>query len=117
MPIISDENRYRFLRLLADNPEVNQRQVANLLGISLGKVNFCIRALIDKGFIKASNFRHSPNKKAYSYLLTPKGIEEKSIITYRFLKQKQLDYELLKQEIKDLRKESEQITSSENIIE
>ena len=105
MTILNDENRYKILKLLEQNPEMNQRQVAAALGISLGKTNYCLKGLIEKGWIKADNFRKNPNKSAYSYLLTPKGIEEKAKVTVRFLGRKLEEYESLKKEIEQLRKE------------
>jgi len=105
MPVLSDENRYQLLKLLEENPEMSQRQIAAALGVSLGKVNFCLRALIEIGSVKVANFSRSPNKKAYVYLLTPKGIEEKAKVTLRFLAKKQNEYEELKREINELKNE------------
>jgi EPS-associated MarR family transcriptional regulator len=105
MSIISEENRYKLLKLLHENPEMNQRQIASELGLSLGKANFCLKALVDKGLIKVGNFSRSPNKKAYAYLLTLKGIEEKAKVTFKFLERKQNEYEELKKEIEDLKVE------------
>lgn len=102
---MSDDIHYRLLRALEDNPEITQRELAAILGMSLGKANYCVRALIEKGWIKASNFKNSNNKLAYAYLLTPQGIEAKARITYRFLKRKLEEYETLKQEIARLRAE------------
>ena len=73
--MLNDEYRYKILRILEANPEISQRQLARELGVSLGRVNFCLNALIKVGLLKASNFRNSHNKLAYMYLLTPKGIE------------------------------------------
>lgn len=106
MSILSDENRYQLLKLLEENPELSQRQIASVLGISLGKVNFCLRALIKQGWIKAGNFSSNPDKKAYAYLLTLKGIEEKGRVTLRFLAKKQEEYELLEREIDELKNEA-----------
>lgn len=105
--MLTDEYRYKILRELETNPEISQRDLARGLGISLGKANFCIKALIEKGLIKANNFRNSQNKKAYFYYLTPKGMEEKASITLRFLKCKMAEYEELKKEIEQLRSEVE----------
>jgi len=105
MSVLSDENRYQLLKLLEENPEMSQRQIADALGVSWGKVNFCLRALIEIGSVKVANFSRSPNKKAYVYLLTPKGIEEKAKVTLRFLAKKQNEYEELKQEINELKNE------------
>jgi len=110
---MQDEDRYKILKLLSNNSNLNQRQLANELGISLGKVNYCLKALIDKGLVKASNFRRNPNKVNYVYLLTAKGIEEKARVTLRFLKHKQKEYEMLCKELEELRKEAEKINSVE----
>jgi EPS-associated MarR family transcriptional regulator len=104
--MLSDEYRYKILRRLEANPEVSQRELARELGISLGKVNYCLKALAEKGLLKVDNFRGSQNKKAYLYLLTPKGIEEKTKVTIRFLKYKMTEYESLKHEIKELQREA-----------
>jgi EPS-associated MarR family transcriptional regulator len=110
MPILSEENRYKLLKLLHENPEMNQRQIASELGLSLGKVNFCVKALVEKGWVKVGNFRRNPNKKAYCYLLTLKGIEEKSMVTMRFLERKHKEYEKLKREIEELEVEARSYT-------
>jgi EPS-associated MarR family transcriptional regulator len=104
--MITDEYRYKILKLLEAQPEISQRKLAKSLGVSLGKANFCLKALIDIGLIKASNFRNSQNKLAYMYLLTPKGIEAKSNITLRFLKSKMQEYEILQAEISALMQET-----------
>jgi len=109
MSVLSDENRYQFLKLLEENPEMSQRQIAAALGVSLGKVNFCLRALIETGSVKVANFSRSSNKKAYVYLLTPKGIEEKARVTLRFLAKKQNEYEVLKREINELKNEAKSL--------
>ena len=107
--MLTDEYRYKILKELESNPEISQRELAKGLGVSLGKANFCIQALIEKGFIKAINFRNSRNKKAYIYFLTPKGIEEKASITLQFLKYKMAEYQTLKAEIEHLQREAKQI--------
>src|SRR3970282_1628357 len=87
MPVtLSDESRYRILRLIEQNPAISQREIARELGISLGKANFCLNALIEKGVLKANTFLNSRNKRPYAYVFTPSGIEEKAKITLRFLK-------------------------------
>ena len=111
MSIISEENRYKLLKLLHENPEINQRQIASELGLSLGKVNFCLRALIEKGWVKAGNFSKSKNKKAYVYLLTLNGIEEKAKVTFHFLESKRREYEGLKREIQELQEEAKSMGS------
>ena len=102
MPFLTDESRYRILRLIEQNPTINQREIARELGISLGKANFCVNALIEKGILKASSFLNSRNKRAYTYILTPQGIEEKARVTLRFLRRKIGEYEALQQEIAEL---------------
>ena len=101
----SDDAEYRLLRLLEANPQYSQRELAQHLGLSLGKINYCLRALIDKGWVKARNFSNSPNKRAYLYVLTPKGMEEKARIAVRFLRAKMEEYEHLEREISELRRE------------
>jgi len=76
--MLSEEVRYKLLKLLGPNPHLSQREVAKELGVSVGKVNYCLKALIDKGWIKAANFKNSRSKSAYMYLLTPRGFEEKA---------------------------------------
>ena len=107
--MLSDEYRYKILKRLEANPETSQRELAEDLGISLGRANYCIQALIEKGLVKANNFRNSKNKKGYAYLLTPRGIEEKAKITVQFLKIKIAEHEALKKEIKGLREEAVQV--------
>jgi len=97
--------RYKLMRLLQAKPRLSQRDVARELGISLGRVNYCLKALIDRGWIKASRFRNSSNKTAYIYLLTPRGIEAKAGLTVRFLKAKLREYENLRAEIEEVRRE------------
>lgn len=106
--MLTDEYRYKILKLVESRPEISQRELAAELGISLGKTNYCLKALIEKGLLKASNFKNNNNKLAYMYLLTPKGLEEKAVITGRFLKRKIQEYEALEAEIKLLRKETQQ---------
>lgn len=107
--MLTDEYRYKILKELEANPEISQRELAKGLGISLGKTNFCIQALIEKGFVKANNFRNSQNKKAYIYCLTPKGIEARASITLQFLKYKMAEYQTLKTEIERLQHEAKLI--------
>jgi EPS-associated MarR family transcriptional regulator len=103
--MLSDEYRYKILRLLEKDPQLSQRSIADALDVSLGKVNYCLQALIEKGFIKARNFRNSSNKKAYMYYLTPKGIEHKARVTARFFARKLAEHEALTREIESLRAE------------
>ena len=102
---MSEEVSYRLIKILEENPEISQRELAQEMGISLGKVNYCLKGLMEKGIIKVNNFKNSNNKLAYAYLLTPKGIEEKSRITARYLKRRLKEYEELKQEIEMLKEE------------
>lgn len=106
-PRLEDQIRYRLLKLLHERPDITQRQLAREMGVSLGKANYCLRALIQKGLVKAANFRNNPNKKMYVYLLTPKGIEEKAQVTARFLQRKLAEYDAIRHEIGELRKEVE----------
>lgn len=99
------ETHLKVLREIEANPEITQRELAQQLGVSLGKVNYCLKALIDRGWVKVNNFRSSNNKVAYAYLLTPNGLEEKARITMRFLKQRMREYETIKIEIKELQDE------------
>lgn len=102
---MDEETSYKLLKLLEERPNLSQRDLARMMGISLGKVNYCLKALVGKGMVKARNFYNSNNKSAYAYLLTAKGIEEKAEITMRFLKRKLTEYEELQHEIEELRKE------------
>ncbi|MFC1740310.1 MarR family EPS-associated transcriptional regulator [Pseudomonadota bacterium] len=101
----NQEIHLKVLREIEGNPEITQRELAQQLGVSLGKANYCLKALIDRGWVKVKNFTNSHNKVAYAYLLTPSGLEEKARITMRFLKQRIRDYEEIKQEINQLRNE------------
>lgn len=107
--LISDEYRYKLLRLLSENPKISQRELARELGISLGKTNYCLAAMIEKGLLKAQSFKNSQNKRAYLYLLTPGGIEEKAKVTLRFLGRKMAEYEALRREIEHLRHEADAV--------
>jgi len=103
--MLTDEVRYKLLSLLEASPELSQRDVARELGISLGKVNYCLKSLMEKGWIKATNFKNSNNKVAYMYFLTPHGIDEKARVTTRFLQRKMREYDELKVEIARIRGE------------
>lgn len=105
-PSISDELRYQLLKKIADNPEASQRELAKMIGISVGKTNYCMRALINAGLIKAGNFSRSRRKLNYIYILTPKGITEKTAVTLRFLRFKQIEFKKLEKEIKRLKREA-----------
>ena len=104
---MQDEVTYKLLKSIEENPSQSQRELSMSLGISLGKLNYCLRALTDKGWVKARNFRLNANKAGYLYLLTPTGAEEKARVTLRFLKRKIVEYEQIKEEIAQLRKESQ----------
>ncbi len=103
--MLSDEYRYRILKHLEADPEISQRELAKALGISLGRANYCLKALIERGLVKANNFRNSNNRSAYAYYLTPKGFEEKARVTVAFLRHKLAEYEALKCEIDSLQSE------------
>lgn len=103
---MTDERQLKTLRLLADNPDLTQRQIADALGVSLGAANYCLKALVDKGWVKLENFQRNPNKLGYLYLLTPQGVAAKTSLTARFLKRKLVEYEALKAEIEQLERES-----------
>lgn len=96
---IDDDVHFRVLYLLQEEPDLTQRELAQKLGISLGSVNYCLKSLIEIGHIKIGNFSKNPNKSAYLYLLTPKGLSEKSNLTKAFLKRKMAEYLALKKEI------------------
>lgn len=100
-----DELSVAILRELADEPRVSQRQLARATGVSLGRLNYALRALIDKGWVKAGNFRRNPDKLGYAYLLTPRGIDAKARLTRAFLGRKLEEYDRLRAEIEDLRQE------------
>ncbi|CAG0948183.1 MAG: MarR family EPS-associated transcriptional regulator [Rhodocyclales bacterium] len=96
---------YRVLRLIGEQPEISQRELARSLGVSLGKTHYLMKALLEKGLVKADNFRRSDNKLAYAYLLTPKGITAKLELTRAFLRLKEGEYQSALEEIARLRKE------------
>jgi EPS-associated MarR family transcriptional regulator len=102
---LESEEILKVLREITLTPEMTQRELSSRLGISLGKVNFLVNALIQKGLIKAHNFKNSNNKKAYLYYLTPAGLEERAKITYRFLRRKMKEYEQLERDIRQLEQE------------
>ena len=99
------ETQFKLMREIESNPTANQRQLAEDLGVSLGSLNYCLQALISKGFVKVNNFRENENKRKYLYFLTPHGISEKSRLTIDFLSRKQAEYNRLQLEIKMLEKE------------
>lgn len=95
--------RLQMLKLLQDNPGLSQRQLAAKMGVSLGKANYCLRALVEKGLVKLGNFGKNPNKRHYAYILTPAGLEEKTRITLDFLKRKEAEFEAIRHEIEVLK--------------
>ncbi len=103
---LETEEALSVLREIDADPEMTQRTLSSRLGLSLGKINFLVKALIEKGLIKVENFKNSKNKSAYLYSLTPHGFEEKTKATYLFLKRKIEEYERLEVEIKQLKKEA-----------
>jgi len=100
------EIHFKVMRLLQAKPDMSQRQMAKALGLSLGKTNYCVQALLKKGWLKLQNFSGNANKQAYAYLLTPEGIANKAQLTTRFLQRKQQEYVLLKAEIEALQREA-----------
>jgi len=103
---LQDDIHFEIMRILQDNPDVTQRELAGKLGISVGGLNYCLNALIDKGFVEMANFSKSKNKFKYVYLLTPQGIAEKVALSSHFLQRKMEKYEALKVEIEVLRAEA-----------
>ena len=106
---MNDETHYQLLKLIEGNPQMSQRELADAMGVSLGKINYCLRAVIERGWIKAKNFTKSQNKRAYAYYLTPKGASEKTKVTTRFLKSKMDEYQDLKTQIEQLQREGAEL--------
>lgn len=104
----ADEAQYKLLRLIEVNPQMSQREVARELGMSLGKVNYCLQALMRKGWIKAVNFKNSQNKSAYMYLLTPRGLKQKAELTVHFLQIKMHEFERLRAEIRQMQQDTKE---------
>ncbi len=104
---IQEDTHFRIMRILQDDPDITQRELADKLGMSVGGLNYCLKALMDKGFVKMQNFHNSKNKFKYVYLLTPQGIAEKVALTSRFLRRKREEYEALKVEIEALQSEAD----------
>lgn len=104
--MLTDEYRYRILKILEKNPDASQRVIARELGVSLGRVNFCLKALVEKGLVKVNNFKNTASRRAYLYYLTPKGIDEKARVTVRFLKAKLAEHEAIKAQIEELRRDA-----------
>ncbi len=103
---LQEDTYFRVMRLLQENPDLTQRELAQKLGVSVGGLNYCLKALMEKGLVKMQNFQQSKNKFGYVYVLTPRGISEKAALTNRFLKRKMEEYEALKAEIEALRKDT-----------
>ncbi|HCS92117.1 MAG: MarR family EPS-associated transcriptional regulator [Thiohalocapsa sp. PB-PSB1] len=104
---LNDELHYRVLKHLQANPKASQRELAHALGISLGRTNYCVRAFIERGWVRAQSFRRSNNKRAYAYLLTPEGIEQKARLLARFITRKEAKYDALQVELEQLTAEAE----------
>ena len=98
-----EDTYFRVMRILHDRPDITQRELAEKLGVSLSGLNYCLKALIDKGWVKIQNFSNNKNKLGYAYLLTPTGVVQKASLTSSFLKRKMQEYEALKQEIKQMK--------------
>jgi EPS-associated MarR family transcriptional regulator len=107
--VVPDSSILRVLRLLERTPHLTQRELARELGVSLGKANYCLSALLSKGFVKVQNFRHSKNKRGYVYLLTPEGVAAKASLTRHFLARKREEYDALRLEVERLQWESERV--------
>ena len=105
--MLDDATRYQLLTLLQENPQLSQRDLADRIGVSLGKTNYCLKALISMGWVKIHNFRNSSNKSAYLYKLTPAGLTEKIQVTKRFLAHKVQEHAELTDDIERLRREVE----------
>jgi len=103
---IQNEKDFKILSILEQKPQITQRELSMRLGLSLGGVNYCLRALLEKGIIKINNFSSHPQKTSYRYILTPKGIKEKSIITRKFLERKMKEYDALKVEIEGIKSQN-----------
>jgi EPS-associated MarR family transcriptional regulator len=105
---IQEDTYFRVMRILEENPDLTQRELAEKLGVSVGGLNYCLKALMDKGWVKMQNFQNSKNKFKYVYLLTPQGIAERVALTSRFLDRKMQEYEALKAEIESLHQDVQQ---------
>lgn len=97
--------KYSLLKTLENQPVISQRELSRQLNVSLGKINFCLNALVEKGCLKVNNFRKSDNKIAYAYLITPKGLEQKAKLTAEFLQIKIKEYEIISKELEELRRD------------
>lgn len=113
---IQEDTHFRIMRILQETPDLTQRELAEKLGMSVGGLNYCLNALIDKGLVKMQSFRQSKNKFGYVYLLTPKGISEKITLTGKFLERKQAEYEALKAEIESLKAQSDVSEAAQRFV-
>jgi EPS-associated MarR family transcriptional regulator len=113
---IQEDTHFRIMHILQENPDLTQRELAEKLGISVGCLNYCLNALIDKGLVKMQNFSQSKNKFGYVYLLTPRGISEKITLTSKFLDRKQAEYEALKAEIESLKAQSDISETAQSFV-
>jgi len=111
-----EELKLRVMRVIEENPTATQREIAQELNVSLGGVNYCLKALADRGLVKLNNFAKSERKMGYAYILTPEGVSEKTKITVRFLKRKMAEYELLHQEIELLKSEIGEINNATDLV-
>lgn len=106
---MTEDISYKVIKLIEQDPEISQRELSRQLGVSLGKVNSLLHALIDKDWVKTKNFKNSQNKLAYRYLLTPQGVQQKTVVAASFLKRKLAEYERLQLEIESLRQDVAQV--------
>jgi EPS-associated MarR family transcriptional regulator len=111
---LQEDTYFRVMRILQENPDLTQRELAEKLGISVGGLNYCLKALMQKGLVKMKNFANSKNKFGYVYVLTPNGMAEKAVITHRFLQRKMDEYEALKAEIEALQSEVKNLAKKEH---
>ncbi len=100
-----EEIHYKLLKMLEEKPDISQREISKILGVSLGKTNYCLKALVEMGLVKAGNFKNSQDRRGYAYFLTPEGVKAKAKATLTFLRKKQEEYELIKREIGELKQE------------
>ncbi len=111
-----EELKLRVMRVIEEKPTATQREIAQELNVSLGGVNYCLKALVDRGLVKLNNFAKSERKMGYAYILTPDGVSEKAKITVRFLKRKMAEYELLQKEIEQLKSEIGEIKNATDLV-
>jgi EPS-associated MarR family transcriptional regulator len=102
---LQEDTYFRVMRILYEKPQITQRELAEQLGVSVSGLNYCLKALIQKGWVKMQNFSQNPNKSGYVYLLTPAGMAQKASLTGTFLKRKMQEYESLRAEIEALQSE------------